>query len=75
MKEVAATCEPLLAERQLTSALLLYCEGLLGGSSASTPLSPLPPGGDGHGIINGHGMFLTLPLSSAAARRRSSGQM
>ena len=72
MKEVAATCEPLLAERQLTSALLLYCEGLLGGSSASTPLTPLPPGGDG-GIVNGHGMFLALPLSSAAARRRSSG--
>ena len=72
MKEVAATCEPLLAERQLTSALLLYCEGLLGSSSASTPLSPVSPGGDG-AIINGHGMFLALPLSSAAARRRSSG--
>ena len=76
-REVAATCEPLLAERQLASALLLHCEGLLGGSSssASTPLSPLPPGseaGNGGLNLNGHGMFLALPLS-AAARRRSSG--
>ena len=74
-REVAATCEPLLAERQLASALLLHCEGLLGGSSAaSTPLSPLPPGSEaGNGGLNGHGMFLALPLSAAAARRRSSG--
>ena len=75
MKEVAATCEPLLAERQLASALLLHCEGLLGGSSScSTPLSPLPPDGDNVTSLNGHhGMFLALPLSAAAARRRSSG--
>ena len=56
LEEIKATCEPLLRERQLCKALILYCEKLKGSSSsASTPVDvqpdPLP------------GTFLALPLN------------
>ena len=83
LAEIRATCEPLLAERQLCSALILYCQNLAGSSHASTPVSPHPPplvaaDQNGGGASNGSAAavsgpcFLALPLS-AAARRRSSG--
>ena len=83
LAEIRATCEPLLAERQLCSALILYCQNLAGSSHASTPVSPHPPplvaaDQNGGGATNGSAAaasgpcFLALPLS-AAARRRSSG--
>jgi len=61
LAELKATCEPLLADRQLCSALLQYCEKLRGNcSNASTP-GDIPPDQN----------FLTLPLP--LHRRRSSG--
>ena len=84
LAEIRATCEPLLAERQLCSALILYCQNLAGSSHASTPVSPHPPplvapgpdqnGGatNGSAAVTNTPCFLALPLS-AAARRRSSG--
>ena len=65
LAEIKATCEPLLAERQLCSALLVYCDGLTG-SSSSTPATPSTP------LDSGAGNFLALPLLSPS-RRRSSG--
>ena len=68
LAEIKATCEPLLAERQLCSALIVYCEGLAGSSSSpatpSTPLGGFPP-------VSSGGNFLALPLPPS--RRRSSG--
>ena len=66
LAEIKATCEPLLAERQLCSALIVYCEGLAGSSSStpSTPLEGFPP-------LASVGTFLALPLPPS--RRRSSG--
>jgi len=62
--ELKATCEPLLADRQLCNALLKYCENLAGGcSTPSTPGEVQPD--------SVSGMFLTLPLPHN--RRRSSG--
>jgi len=64
LAELKATCEPLLADRQLCSALLQYCEKLTGNcSTASTPGDLQPD--------SLSGMFLTLP--APPNRRRSSG--
>ena len=75
-EEIKRTCEPLMSERQLCSALISYCENLLGSSNSivSTPGDPHTPSLDGHNDppING-ASFLALPLSAAAIRRRSSG--
>ena len=67
LAEIRATCEPLLADRQLCSALILYWEALVGGSNVSTPSEPSSLSEQSNG-----GAFLALPLS-AASRRRSSG--
>ena len=68
LAEIKATCEPLLAERQLCSALIVYCEGLAGSSSSpATPSTPL----DGFPPVSSGGNFLALPLPPS--RRRSSG--
>eukprot|EP00092_Neocalanus_flemingeri_P023675 GFUD01025677.1.p1 GENE.GFUD01025677.1~~GFUD01025677.1.p1 ORF type:complete len:631 (+),score=206.98 GFUD01025677.1:45-1937(+) len=64
LAEFKATCEPLLAERQLCSALLQYCEKLTGSCSAAST-----PGDIQSDALSG--MFLTLP--APPNRRRSSG--
>ena len=66
--EIRATCEPLLCERQVCSALILYCDHLSGGSNVSTPSEPSSLSDH---TSNG-GSFLALPLSGVN-RRRSSG--
>lgn len=60
--ELRATAEPLLAERQLCSALLQYCDRLGGGGVEGVAENSEQPGN-----------YLALPLPTLSARRRSSG--
>ena len=67
LAEIKATCEPLLAERQMCTALIAYCEKLTGSASSSTAVTPV----EGPPPVSSVGSFLALPL--APGRRRSSG--
>ena len=69
MAEIKATCEPLLAERQLCAALITYCDKLTGSGSSSSAVTPVD--GDVLASVSSVGSFLALPL--APGRRRSSG--
>jgi len=61
LAELKATCEPLLADRQLCSALLQYCDKLRGNCSAAATPVDVP--------LDNNFLALPLPLH----RRRSSG--